>query len=113
MQKRGKRDWDVRGLRFVSDVAAVVAAYYIALYVRFDWTLGIRVFATINRAFSVRNTGEIGDTLETFYRINSPRIILILVVVLCALYGLMELYSGCRFLRRRLTGWHADPSAGF
>jgi exopolysaccharide biosynthesis polyprenyl glycosylphosphotransferase len=106
MQKRGKRDWDVRGLHFVSDVAAVVAAYYIALYVRFDWTLGIRVFATINRAFSVRNTGEVGDVLETFYRMNSPRIILILVVVLCTLYGLMELYSGCRFLRRRLTGWH-------
>lgn len=96
----------MRGLRFVSDVAAMVAAYYIALYVRFDATIGLRLFSYINRVFSIRSSGEIGDALKTFYLVNSPRIILILAVVLCTLYGLMELYSGCRFLRRRLTGWH-------
>ena len=90
----------------IVDVTAIVAAYYTVLFLRFDATIGERIFGTINRFFGIRETGAVGLELETFYMVSGPRIILFLSIILCLIYGLRDLYPGRRFIRRQATAWN-------
>lgn len=91
--------------QLLADFAAVVAAYYATLALRFHSALGTSLFTTINRVLGVRETGALGQDYELFYTISAPRIILLITVTVCLLYALRELYPGRRFVRPRLETW--------
>jgi len=91
---------------FVADFAAVTAAYYTTLEVRFHSDWGGRFFTWINQFLGVRETGLIGPGREDFYYTHALRIILQLTVVLCVAYALRDLYAGLRFVKRRPIGWN-------
>ena len=72
---------------------------------RFHSEWGERLFTQLNQWLGVRPTGELGQPLESFYQASAFRIIPLLVIILCGLYALLDLYPGFRFLRKRPTGW--------
>lgn len=89
-----------------ADIAAVVAAYYTTLMLRFHSDWGGQFFTYLNQCLGVRATGELGQPLESFYQASAFRIIPLLAITLCVLYALKDLYPGWRFLRKRTTGWN-------
>lgn len=91
---------------FGADFLAVVAAYYTTFVVRFHYDWGVRFFTFLNRALSVRETGELGQTLQEFYFGSAFRIILIVTTVVTILYGLRDLYPERRFIRNRFVAWN-------
>ena len=88
----------------LTDLFALVVAYYTTLWLRFHSHLGEHFFTWVNVALGVRDTAEVGAVLSSFYYENAPRILLILGVTLLFLYAFMELYEGRRFVRRRFLG---------
>ena len=92
--------------QFAADFAAIVAAYYSTLLLRFYSAWGERVFTSINRFLGVRDTAAVGEMHETFYVVSAPRIIVFLTLTLCVLYALLHLYSARRFIRNRPVAWN-------
>ncbi len=89
-----------------ADVAAVAAAYYTVLAVRFHAVWGERLFGSVNRLLGVRESGYLGGSLEAFYAASAFRIIVQISGILVVLYAVNGLYPGRRFIRRRLQGWN-------
>jgi len=88
----------------MSDILAVVAAYIITLYLRFFNKWGESAYGDLTRLFSVKEPERFDPSMPLFYLESAPRIILILAVTICFLYGLFDLYAGRRFLLRRPVG---------
>ena len=93
-------------LYFFSDVLAIVVAYYATLLLRFNETIGTPIFAVINQALGVRDTGQVGDDFKTFYIDSAPRIVFFLVVTVCIIYAMWDLYALRRFIKKRPIAWH-------
>ena len=92
--------------QLAADISAVAAAYYTTFIFRFRCDLGETVFGYINKLLGIGRSADLGTTLETFYLINAPRIICMIVVIACFLYALLNLYPERRFLRRQPVAWH-------
>lgn len=88
----------------LADMLAVVLAYFSAMFLRFYSVWGEALFDRINRGLGVRDTADVGPALEAFYMDSAPRIILILMLTVCVLYALRDLYADRRFLLRRPVG---------
>ena len=95
---------------FFSDVLAIVAAYYATLLLRFNETIGTPIFAAINRALGLRDTGQVGDDFKIFYIDSAPRIVFFLVITVCVIYAMWDLYALRRFIKKRPTAWHITLS---
>lgn len=91
---------------FFADIAAICAAYFITYFFRFHSDLGEQLFSVISRTIGVRDTGVIAGPYEEFYIVSAPRIILIMVCLICFIYALFNLYPGRRFILRRPVAWH-------
>ena len=91
---------------FAADFAAVTAAYYTTLFLRFNSVRGERFFTSVNRFLGVRPTAALPELFENFYIISAPRILLFLTVALCLLYAMRDLYTGRRFIRRHPVAWN-------
>jgi hypothetical protein len=105
----GRRVWRQSLFRsafpyFVSDIAAIVVAYHLTLFLRIRSDLGGLFFTWINRFLEVRDTGHLGAPLAAFYVFNAPRILFILMATLTFLYAFVDLYAVRRFIRRRYEG---------
>ncbi len=85
----------------LSDIFAVVCAYYGMLVLRFHSEWGSRFFTWVNVTLGVRETAELGLQLQSFYHLHAPRILLLLSATLILLYAFLDLYVGRRFIRRR------------
>jgi len=85
----------------VSDLFAVVCAYFSVLVLRFHSDWGARFFTWVNVTLGVRETAELGEQLGGVYHLHAPRILVILGVTLLLLYAFLDLYAGRRFIRRR------------
>ncbi len=92
-------------LYLLADVLSVIAAYYTTLFIRFSNPWGEQLFTWINRTLGVRETGAVDDLFRAFYVDSAPRIISLLILVLCGLYTLRDLYADRLFLRRRSAVW--------
>ncbi len=90
----------------ISDIAAIAAAYYLTLFVRFHSDWGAHFFTGINVFFGFRDTGEIGQQLAAFYWLNAARILSILTATLIFLYAFADLYAVRRHIRRRYAAWN-------
>lgn len=90
----------------LSDMFAVVCAYYGMLVLRFHSVWGERIFRWVNVTLGVRETAELGVQLQAFYHLHAPRILLFLGLTLILLYAFLDLYAGRRFIRRRYQAWH-------
>jgi len=88
-----------------ADFAAVSAAYYTTMLLRFHSEWGDRFFSSVNQALGVRMSGSLGGELESFYISSAPRIILLIFGTLVVFYALQDLYPERRFLRRRPATW--------
>ena len=93
-------------LYFFADVLSIVAAYYATLLLRFNETIGTPIFAAINRTLGIRDTGQVGDDFKAFYIDSAPRIVVLLVVTVCFIYAMWDLYALRRFIKKRPTAWH-------
>lgn len=82
-----------------ADVAAVVLAYLVALYLRIESAVGERLFTFINTFLGFRETGALDTLFTDFYLRSAPRIILFLLLTLLPLYAYFDLYAGRRLLR--------------
>jgi exopolysaccharide biosynthesis polyprenyl glycosylphosphotransferase len=91
-------------LYVISDLFALLFAYFLTLLIRFHSGWGEDLFAHINIFLGVRDSGAVGDDLALFYALNAPRIIALLSVVLIFLYAFTDLYEGWRFIRRQYVG---------
>jgi len=92
-------------LRFGADFAAIVAAYYTTVVLRFHSSWGEGAFGAINRFLGVGPRGELLDYFEDFYMVSAARICTFLTVLICILYALHNLYPGHRFIRKRPMAW--------
>jgi exopolysaccharide biosynthesis polyprenyl glycosylphosphotransferase len=90
----------------IGDAFAIVAAYYVMLFVRFHSEAGHALFTWINVAFGLRETAEVGAAVKGFYLLQAPRILCLLAATLLFLYGLLDLYAVRRFIRRRFVARH-------
>jgi len=98
-------------LYFAADFVAIVSSYYTTLLIRFNVTFGEPIFFTwINRTLGIRPTGAVGDEFKTFYIISGPRIIFFLVVTICVIYALWDLYEVRRYIKKRPIAWHVIVS---
>jgi len=91
---------------FSADFLAIVLAYYSALYLRFFSSFGEKIYSTLPKLIADQHMGDIGTSLESFYFISAPRIILIMTVVICFLYAMRGLYAGRRFLLPQPVAWN-------
>lgn len=89
----------------MTDILAIVMAYYLTLLIRFYSPFGKQFFTWINVTFGLRETAEVGCFLEHFYLYNAPRILLLLSTTLIFLYAYMNLYAGRRLIRRLRKSW--------
>jgi len=85
----------------VSDVFAVMAAYFVTWLIRFHSVLGDWLFTSIRINLGVQGTTDTTLAYESFYFYNAPRILFLLTITLAFLYGFLTLYAGRRFMRRR------------
>jgi len=92
-------------LQFFADFAALVAAYYTALLIRFHSEVGEKFYTAVNQMLRARETGALDDMFEDFYIGSAFRIVALIMMTLCVLYGLRDLYSGRRFIRPRPVAW--------
>jgi exopolysaccharide biosynthesis polyprenyl glycosylphosphotransferase len=89
----------------ISDILAIVTAYYVTWQFRFHSEWGIHLFTWINVVLGIRETGDVGPVLGYFYWDNAPRIVCLLTLTLLLLYGFLDLYGRRRFIRRHyVTG---------
>ena len=86
---------------WLSDLFALVLAYYTTLLIRFQSPLGTQFFTWINVTSGVRTTAEVGSPLEWYYINHAPRILFLLAITLILLYALSDLYARRRFIRKR------------
>jgi len=84
----------------ISDIFAIVAAYFATLFIRFHSSSGQDFFTWINVTLGLRETADLGGALGHFYFYNAPRILFLLTGTLLFLYGYMNLYARRRFIRR-------------
>ncbi len=84
----------------LSDICAIVLAYFVTLFIRFHSASGHDFFTWINVTLNLRETADLGNELAQFYLSNAPRILLLLAGTLIFLYGYMNLYARRRFIRR-------------
>ncbi|MEI8140037.1 MAG: sugar transferase [bacterium] len=84
----------------LSDLFAIVAAYFTMLFIRFYSSTGHDFFTWVNVTLGLRDTGDVGSDIAHFYFYNAPRILLLLSGTILFLYGYMNLYSRRRFIRR-------------
>jgi exopolysaccharide biosynthesis polyprenyl glycosylphosphotransferase len=104
-----QRSWKVERLwipQLASDIVALVAAYYVTLFLRFRSAVGARFFDFVNQALGVRETGALGNIYERFYLLSVHRILFLLAATLFVLYALRGLYAGRRFVRPRPLVWN-------
>jgi exopolysaccharide biosynthesis polyprenyl glycosylphosphotransferase len=87
----------------ISDLFAIVTAYYATWAVRFQSLWGEAFFTWVNVSLGVRETGRVGSLLADFYWYHAPRIVCLLAVTLLLLYGYLELYACRRFIRRPIV----------
>jgi exopolysaccharide biosynthesis polyprenyl glycosylphosphotransferase len=92
-------------LSLAADFVAIAAAYYTTIALRFHSEWGAHFFTVFNQALGVRETAALPEPYEIFYLASGPRIVLFLTLTLCALYALLDLYPGRRFLRKRPIAW--------
>lgn len=85
------------------DIGAVAAAYYTALMLRFHIEAVDRVVARLTALRDVSPVLSLQD-LERLYRNSAPRNIILVVVLVCGFYALLDLYAGTRLLRRQGEG---------
>ncbi|MEI6970248.1 MAG: exopolysaccharide biosynthesis polyprenyl glycosylphosphotransferase [bacterium] len=83
------------------DSAAIVAAYSTTVYLRFFSEWGRRLFGALMDLMGVQEPVLLGPAMQLFYVEGAFRIISVLLVTICFLYGFLELYAGRRFLFRR------------
>ncbi len=88
----------------LGDFCAVIAAYYVTIWLRFDWSHGDYVFDLINRLAGVDRPGALTPAYKLFYQASAFRIISILTVICGVLYALRDLYTERRFIMRRSQG---------
>lgn len=88
-------------LYLVCDVAAIVAAYFATLYFRFYSRIGGEWYGSAMNLLGIHEAVNLGPELPLFYLESAFRIILILSLSICFLYGFQNLYAGRRFLLRR------------
>jgi len=88
-------------LYLVCDVAAIVAAYVATLYLRFYSQWGSEWYGIIMSLLSIHEAVNLGPALPLFYLESAFRIIIVLSLSICFLYGFQNLYAGRRFLFRR------------
>ncbi|MDD4870778.1 MAG: exopolysaccharide biosynthesis polyprenyl glycosylphosphotransferase [Kiritimatiellae bacterium] len=93
-------------VQFFADFAAIVAAYYTTLLIRFHSDIGEEFFTFVNKAIRARETGALSDMFEDFYVVSAPRIIFFMVITLSILYALRDLYPGRKFIRPRPIAWN-------
>ncbi len=89
-----------------ADLYAVVAAYYATIFMRFHSEWGTRLYGRLNQVFSVAEPARLDPTLQEFYDVSGPRIILLIAATVCFLYAFLNLYAGRRFLLKRLVAWN-------
>jgi len=92
--------------QFFADFTAIVCAYFTTLLIRFHSEIGEKFFTFVNKSLHARETGALDDMFESFYLESAPRIIILLLLTLCVLYALRDLYPGKRFLRKRPIAWN-------
>lgn len=97
---------------FAADFAAIAAAYYATLFLRFRSAWGESFFTFLNRFLGVRRSGELGGHFELFYQASALRIIVFLTITICILYALRDLYTERRFIRRRPLAWNVVLANG-
>lgn len=93
-------------LHFFADFAAIIAAYFTALLIRFHSDLGERFYYAATSLLGEEAAELQGSTLENFYIASAFRIILILTVVICIFYAIRGLYPGRRFILKRPIAWN-------
>jgi exopolysaccharide biosynthesis polyprenyl glycosylphosphotransferase len=103
---RNRRIRHLAAVYLAGDILSLVAAYVITLYFRFCSEWGSAFFDGLNRRLGVRDTGELDTSFFVFYIESSPRILLLIGIVLIGLYAIMDLYAGRRILRRRPELWY-------
>ncbi|MBN1672227.1 MAG: exopolysaccharide biosynthesis polyprenyl glycosylphosphotransferase [Kiritimatiellae bacterium] len=96
----------VQAFYVVSDVLAIIAAYYATVFLRFHTVWGVRFYTFVNVLLDVRETGVLAEQFLHFYLSSAPRIILQLSAILCFLYSYREMYHGRRYIRERNDAWH-------
>ena len=96
-----RRIWAVY---LAADVLAICLAYFAAYWIRFKQGWSDPLYDTITVALGTRGAGEMGPRFEVFYQQSAPRIILLLVLTICLLYALRDLYTDRRFILRRPVG---------
>ncbi|MEI8121107.1 MAG: exopolysaccharide biosynthesis polyprenyl glycosylphosphotransferase [bacterium] len=84
----------------ISDLFALVVAYYLTLFIRFYNPIGKQIFTWVNVTLGFRESAEVGITLENYYFYNAPRILCLLAATLIPLYGFLNLYARRRLIRR-------------
>ena len=87
-------------VHFFADFIAIVTAYFLSMWIRFDSTFGVHLFEVLNRALDVRETGALGASYELFYAASAFRIICFLTIIVCSVYALRDLYTERRFIIR-------------
>jgi len=89
---------------FFADFCAIVVAYAVTFFLRFHSNRGAWAFESIPRLIGLQ-PGNPGDDLQAFYSGSAFRLIVILVVVICLLYALRNLYDTQSYLIKRLMAW--------
>ncbi len=90
----------------LSDLFAIVTAYYSTLLIRFHSPLGKEFFTWINITLGLRDSAEVGVSLENYYWQHAPRIMALLAITLISLYGYLNLYAGRRLIRKYHEVWN-------
>jgi len=90
---------------FFCDLAAIIAAYYTTMLLRFHSDIGEKAYALASRALGTAPSGSV-ESLEVYYQTSAFRIILILTGVICLFYAVRDLYAGHRFILGRPVAWN-------
>ena len=88
-------------IQLLMDVLAICVAYFIAWVLIFHLESGARLFGWVRSFLGEGGRPGPGEMLRVFYLESAPRIIGLLALTICLLYGLLYLYSGSRYVRKR------------
>ena len=89
----------------IFDVYAITLAYFSTLLLRFGSTWSGAFYNTLNSALGVNARPEAILSYEDFYIDSSFRIITLLSISICMLYGLFDLYSKHRLIPNPYGPW--------
>ena len=95
-----KRIHNLWVMHVFADFIALITAYFLSMWIRFDSTFGLHLFGFLNRALDVRDSGALGASYELFYAASAFRIICFLTIIVCGVYALRDLYTERRFIIR-------------